>query len=228
MNFAASIGFDGKRRYVVLDEADYLNPESTQQALRGVLEEFAVNCGFIFTCNYSNRLIPALHSRCSSISFAIPPNEKKRLMAEMLIRLKSILSQEQVTASEDLLIQVIKRWWPDLRRMINETQRACIDGVLTPAVLGQHVDVQFDPLWKAITSKNYKDARAWIGQYSDLDPSKFYRGVFDWLHDHAEPNCLAELIVLTADYQYRHLNAIDSQVHLAAYCLELIKIGQYR
>jgi DNA polymerase III delta prime subunit len=227
-DFAAALSFDGKRRYIVLDEADYLNPNSTQPALRALMEEFAINCGFILTCNYGNRIIPALHSRCTSISFAIPTTEKKALMVQTLQRLQSILTQEQVTASEDLLIQVIKRWWPDLRRMINETQRACIDGVLTPAVLGQHADVQFEALWKAIASKNYKDARAWIGQYSDIDPPKFYRAVFDWLHDHAEPNCLPTLIVQTADYQYRHLNAVDPQVHLAAYCLEMMHNGQYK
>lgn len=227
IDFAAAMTFDGKRRCIIIDEADYLTAEA-QAALRGIMEAYAVNCSFILTCNYSNRIIPALHSRCTGVSFAIPTTEKKSLMVQTLARLQSILTQEHVTANEDLLIQVIKRWWPDLRRMINETQRACIDGVLTPAVLGQHADVQFDPLWKAISSKNYKDARTWIGQYSDIDPPKFYRGVFDWLHEHAEQNCLAHLIVLTADYQYKHLNAVDPQVHLAAYCLELMHHGQYK
>jgi DNA polymerase III delta prime subunit len=227
-DFAAALSFDGKRKIIVIDEADYLNPNSTQPALRALMEEFAINCGFILTCNYSNRIIPALHSRCTGISFAIPQAEKKSLMVQTLQRLQNMLEQEGVTASEDLLIQVIKRWWPDLRRMINEIQRASIDGVLTPAVLGQHADVQFDPLFKSIASRSYKDARTWIGQHSDIDPPKFYRTVFEWLHENAEESCLAALIVLTADYQYRHLNAVDPQVHLAAYCLELMHNGQYR
>lgn len=227
IDFAAAMTFDGKRRCIIIDEADYLTAEA-QAALRGVIEAYAVNCSFILTCNYSNRIIPALHSRCTGISFAIPAAEKKLLMVQTLQRLQFILDEEKVTASEDILVQVIKRWWPDLRRMINEIQRSCIDGVLTPAVLGQHADVQFDVLWKAITNKNYKDARAWIGSYSDIDPPKFYRAVFDWMHDHAEDNCLATLIVLTADYQSRHFNAVDPQVHLAAYCLELMHNGQYR
>jgi len=227
-DFAAALSFNGKRRYIILDESDYLNPNSTQPALRALMEEFAINCGFIMTCNYSNRIIPALHSRCSGISFAIPVTEKKTLMLSTLQRLQFILMQERVTASEELLIHVIKRWWPDIRRMINETQRACVDGVLTPMVLGQHADVRFDALWKAIINKNYTDARTWIGQHSDIDPSKFYRAVFDWIHEHVEANCLPTLIVLTADYQYRHLNALDPQVHLAAYCLELIHNGQYK
>lgn len=227
-DFAAALSFDGKRRYIILDEADYLNPNSTQPALRALMEEFAINCGFILTCNYANRIIPALQSRCTNISFAIPANEKKALMVHTLARLQHILRTEQVQADEDLVVQVIKRWWPDLRRMINEMQRACVNGVLTPAVLGQHADVQFEPLWKAIQSRNYKEARTWIGQYADIDAPKFYRSVFEWLHLHAEDACLASLIILTADYQYRHLNAVDPQVHLAAYCLELMHHGQYR
>ena len=227
-DFAAALSFDGKRKYIVLDEADYLNPNSTQPALRALMEEFAINCSFILTCNYSNRIIPALHSRCTGISFAIPLAEKKHLMVQTLARLQEILVKEDVKATEDLLIQVIKRWWPDLRRMINEIQRACVNGELTPAVLGQQADVQFEPLWKALKSRNYKDARMWIGQYADIDPPKFYRSVFDWLHENAEDNCMPGMIVLTADYQYKHLNAVDPHVHLAAFCLELMNLGRYR
>lgn len=227
MDFAAAIAFDGKRRCIIIDEADYLTAEA-QAGLRGVMETFAVNCSFILTCNYANRIIPALHSRCTGISFVVPAAEKKSLMVQTLQRLQTMLEQEQVSANEDLLIQVIKRWWPDLRRMINEIQRACVNGVLTPAVLGQHADVQFEPLWKSLKSRSYKDARLWIGQYADIDPPKFYRAVFEWLHENAEQNCLPALIILTADYQYRHLNAVDPQVHLAAYCLELMNNGQYR
>lgn len=227
-DFAAALSLDGKRKYVILDEADYLNPNSTQPALRGLIEEFAINCGFILTCNYPNRIIPALHSRCTSLSLSVPAEDKKKLMVKTVDRLTHILKQEQIQADEDIVIQVVKRWWPDLRRMLNEIQRACVDGVLTPSVLGQNADVQFDPLFKAIKSRNYKDARTWIGQYADIDAPKFYRGVFDWFHDHAEEHCLPALIVLTADYQYRHLNAVDPHVHLAAYCVELMHNGQYK
>lgn len=192
------------------------------------MEAYAVNCSFILTCNYSNRIIPALHSRCTGISFGIPPAEKKHLMVQTLARLQDMLVKEQVTASEDVLIQVIKRWWPDLRRMINEIQRACVNGELTPAVLGQQADVQFDPLWKALKTRNYKEARVWIGQYADIDPPKFYRSVFDWLHENAEDSHIPSLVVLTADYQYKHMNAVDPHVHLAAFCLELMHNGQYR
>jgi len=227
-DFAAALSFDGKRKYIVLDEADYLNPNSTQPALRALIEEYAINAGFILTCNYANRIIPALHSRCAGISFAIPPSEKKQLMVQTLTRLQDILAKESVVAKEDVLIQVIKRWWPDLRRMINEIQRACVNGELTSVVLGQQTDVQFGPLWKALTTHSYRDARGWVGQYADIDPAKFYRTVFEWLHENAEENCLSSLIVLTAEYQYRHLNAVDPQVHLAAYCLELMHHGQYK
>lgn len=227
-DFAAALSLDGKRKYVILDEADYLNPNSTQPALRGLMEEFAINCGFILTCNYPNRIIPALHSRCTSLLLSIPTEDKKKLMAKTASRLMYILKQEQVQAEEDLIVQVVKRWWPDLRRMVNEMQRACVDGVLTVGILGQNADVQYDALFKAIKSRNYKEARTWIGTYADIDAPKFYRTVFEWFHEHAEESSLASLIVLTADYQFRHLNAIDPHVHLAAYCLELMHNGQYK
>lgn len=227
-DFAASLSFDGKRKYVILDEADYLNQNSTQPALRALMEEFAINCGFILTCNYANRIIPALHSRCTSISLNIPVDEKKALMVQTMERLQDILKSENVSFDEDILVKVVKRWWPDLRRMINEVQRSCINGVLTAAVLGQQADIQFDLLWKALKSRNYKEARTWIGQNADVDPPKFYRSVFDWLHENAEERTLPTLIILTADYQFRHLNAVDPHVHLAAYCLELMNHGEYK
>lgn len=227
-DFAAAMSLDGKRKYVILDEADYLNPNSTQPALRGLMEEFAINCGFLLTCNYTNRIIPALHSRCTSVSFAIPADQKKVLMVRTLDRLKTILEAESIAADEAILVQVIKRWWPDIRRMINEVQRSCVDGILTPAVLGKSAEVQYDKLWKAFTERNYRTAREWIGEHADLDPPKFYRAVFEWLHEHADETTLPTLIILTADYQYKHLNAVDPHVHLAAFCLEIMHNGKFR
>lgn len=227
-NFAAALSFDGKRRYIILDEADYLNQSSTQPALRALIEEFAINCGFIMTCNYGNRIIPALHSRCTEISFAIPTAEKRALQVKALTRMQEMLTKEHIVANEDLLVLVVKRFWPDLRRTISEIQLACVNGVLTQSVLGQHTDANFGDLWKAITSHDYTSARHWIGQHGDIDAAKFYRTVFDWLNEHAETACLPQLIITTADYQYKHLNAIDSHVHLAAYCLELMHHGRYQ
>lgn len=226
-DFASTLSLDGKRKYVIIDEADYLNMNSTQPALRGMMEEFASNCGFILTCNYVNRLIPALHSRCTTFSFKIGADQKKHLMAATLDRLQTILASENITAEETLLIKVIKQWWPDIRRMINEIQRSCLNGELTTGVLGQQSDVQFEPLYAALKSKNYTEARKWIGQHPDIDPAKFYRSVFDWVHSNAQTTCLAALIVLIADYQYKHLSAIDPQVHLAAFCVEVMHHGQF-
>lgn len=227
-DFAAALSLDGKRKYVILDEADFLNPNSTQPGLRAMMEEFAVNCGFLLTCNYGEKIIPALHSRCASISLAIPQKERVALKTQTLDRLKKMLDTERIAYDEDVLVNVIKANWPDLRKMITLIQIASANGELSPSVLAQHGDIQFDGLWKAIRSRNYKDARTWIGQNADVNPAKFYRSVFDWLHETAEENTLPTLIVLTADYQYRHITAVDSQVHLSAYVLELMNHGQYK
>lgn len=227
-NFAAALSLDGKRKYVIIDEADFLNQNSTQPALRGLIEEFAINCGFILTCNYGNRIIPALHSRCVGVNLSIAPEEKKQLMVQALDRIQYILNSESIQYDENIVIAAIKRFWPDIRHTINELQQACVDKVLTTSVLGQHADVQYDALWKAIKSRNYKDARVWIGQYADIDPAKFYRAVFDWMHDNADQTTLPTLIILIADYQYKHLNAIDPHVHMAAFILEMMHNGQFK
>lgn len=227
-SFAAALSFDGKRRYIIIDEADFLS-QNSQPALRSMMEEFAVNCGFIFTCNYSNKIIPALHSRCTLLQFSIPTDEKKKLMAQTLKRLKSIMASEGVEASEELLIKIIKKWWPDVRRTINEVQRAIVDKVLTIGALGAQSDVQFSSLWDALKRKNYKDARTWIGENADVEPIRFYRTLFDWIHEAAVPNTLPTLIVLIADYQYKHISAaIDPQIHMAALTLEIMNNGAWK
>jgi DNA polymerase III delta prime subunit len=227
-NFASTLSMDGTRKMIILDEADYLNPNSTQPGLRSMMEEFAINCGFILTCNYSNRIIRELKSRCIVVEFNIPKDERRQLMAQTLGRLETILTTEGVTFKEDVLVQAIKRYWPDVRKMINEMQRACVDGQLTPSILGQHNDVQFEPLWAAIRARNYKAARTWIGEYADLDPRRFYRAVYDWAHENAVEKTLPPLIILLADYQYRHLGAIDPHVHLSAFVLEVMNNGEWK
>lgn len=226
-DFASALSLDGKRRYIIIDEADYLSA-AAQPALRGIIEEMAKNCGFILTCNYANRLIPALHSRCTVIQFAIPAEEKKKLMLATTDRLMAILKEEQIQAEEKLVIQLVKRYWPDMRRMLNEMQRACASGVLTPAVLGQSADVEFGPLWDALKTRNYGQARQWIGQNADIDSPRFYRAVFDWLHDAAKPQTLPASIVLLADYQYRAAFVADQHVHLSALCLELMNAVEWK
>ena len=226
--FASSISLDGNRRYVIIDEADFLS-QNAQPALRGLLEEFASNAGFLFTCNYANRIIPALHSRCTTLTFNIPAVEKKKLMVKTLDRISYILKSENVKFDEALLVTIIKRWWPDTRRTINEVQRACVDGVLTLGALGNQTETQFAPLWVALKAKNYKDARAWIGENVDIDIPNFYRAVFDWIHEAANPATIPALVVLIADYQYRHLSAaVDNQIHFAALSLEIMNNGQWR
>ncbi len=227
-DYVSSIGFDGKRRMVIIDEADYLNINSTQPAMRALMEEYARNAGFILTCNYPQRILAALHSRSSSFVFAIPSDEKKELMAQTFKRLMYIFKAENVTADKDLVTQVVKRFWPDMRKMINECQKAVVDGVLTPGVLGQQANVQYDELYIALKKRDYRSVRNWIGQNVDLDPPRFYRTIFEWAHEHVTDQTLPNVIVLTADYQYRHSMALDSQVHLAAYCLEIMTAAQYK
>ena len=220
-NFASSLSLDGRRRCVIIDEADYLTPDA-QAASRSLIEEFAINCSFIFTCNNSTKLIPALHSRCSTINFAIPPAERSRLMAAVFERLKFILTEEKVTFDENIVVALIKRWWPDVRRTINEMQRGCVDGALSPSVLGQHNDANYADLWLALQAKDFTAVRKWVGENEYLDAPRFYRAVFEWCCDFLTPQTLPAAVIIIADYQYRNLFAVDPQVHMSAFCAELM------
>jgi len=227
-DFAASLSLDGRRKYIIIDEADYLSANS-QPALRAMMEEFASNCGFIFTCNFSNKIIPALHSRCTVINFTIPSAEKNKLMLATLKRLEFILKEEKITYSEKIVIKIIKRWWPDVRRSINEIQRSIVNNELTLGALSAQNEIEFASLWEAIKTKNYKDARNWIGENSDVEPIRFYRALFDWLHESAVTSTLPVMIILIADYQYRHVSAaIDPQIHMAALVLEIMNNGSWK
>ena len=224
-SFASTISFSGKAKVVILDEADYLNPNSTQPALRGFIEEFAKNCRFIFTCNYKNRIIPPLHSRTTVIEFKIPATNKPKVASEFLFQTKKILESEGVKFDEKALVKLISRHFPDYRRIINELQRYSVSGVIDEGILIHLDDVNIKELTIALKEKDFKKMRQWVVNNIDNDPKTIFRTLYDQLSK--EVKTVPQLILLIADYQYKAAFVADQEINLVACLTEIMATAKF-
>lgn len=218
--FAATVSFTGGVKVVILDEADYLNPNSTQPALRGFIEEFANNCRFIFTCNYKNRIIPALHSRCAVIDFKIPSDEKPKLASEMFKRLQTILNQEQIKFDPKVLAKVVSKYFPDYRRTINELQRYSLCGFIDEGILVNISDSNMSELVESLKAKDWKTMRAWVVNNLDNEPQTLFRKIYDTLVPLT--NQVPQLVLTIADYQYKASFVSDQEINFVACLTEIM------
>ena len=217
--FASSVSLSGGYKVVILDEADYLNPQSTQPALRGFIEEFSNNCRFIMTCNFENRIIEPLHSRCTKIAFNTTKKGLQSLSAEFMSRAMHILQTEGVEFHKDMLAQVIMKHAPDWRRVLNELQKGSISGSLNAApMMGQDVTDPYTQLFTSIRDKNFKKMRSWVVNNIDVEPASIFRGIYDRMYDHVAPNSIPQLVLILADYQYKNAFVADHELNLVA-CL---------
>lgn len=218
--FAATVSFSGGIKVVILDEADYLNPNSTQPALRGFIEEFASNCRFIFTCNYKNRIIPALHSRCAVIDFKIPNDEKPKLASDMFKRLQLILNEEQIKFDAKPLAKVVSKYFPDYRRTINELQRYSQCGFIDEGILINISDENMAEVVDSLKRKDWKSMRAWVVNNLDNEPQLLFRKIYDTLVPLT--NQVPQLVLTIADYQYKASFVSDQEINLVACLTEIM------
>ena len=221
-NFASTVSLEGGRKYVILDEADYLNPQSTQPALRGFIEEFHKNCRFIFTCNYKNRLIAPLHSRCTVIDFKIPPSERPRLASVFMARLMMILGDEGIKYNTEVLQELVMKHFPDFRRTINELQRYAVSGSIDVGILSNVAEESLQELLGHVKAKRFTDMRKWVAQNVDNDPVKLFRKIYDNLYDVLEPQSIPQAVIIIADYSYKSAFVVDQEVNIVACLTELM------
>ena len=221
-NFASTVSLGGGNKVVILDEADYLNPQSTQPALRGFIEEFHKNCRFIFTCNYKNRLIAPLHSRCTVIDFKIPPKERPRLASVFLARLMLILDDEGVEYNNEVLQELVMKYFPDFRRTINELQRYAVSGKIDVGILSNIAEESLQELLGHIKTKRFTDMRKWVATNIDNDPVKLFRKIYDALYDVLEPQSIPQAVIIIADYSYKSAFVVDQEVNIVACLTELM------
>ena len=221
-NFASTVSLHGGRKYLILDEADYLNPQSTQPALRGLIEEFHKNCGFILTCNYKNRLIEPLHSRCSVVEFVIPNSEKPQLAMSFLNRLKTILDEQGITYDERVLAEVINKHFPDWRRILNELQRYSVSGTIDAGILVDISEINIKELIHSMKNKEFTNVRKWVINNLDNDPVCLYRNIYDHMYDYIDGNSIPLLVILLGEYQYKSAFVADQEINTLAFLTEVM------
>ena len=224
VNYASTVSLSGGKKVIIIDEADYMNKDSVQPALRGVIEEFSKNCRFIFTCNFKNRIIPALHSRCSVVDFAIDKKDKPAIAGEMLRMVKKILDKEGVKHEEVVLADLVLKHFPDFRRVINELQKYSLNGVIDEGILKQSSDENFNELFMALRGKNFSVMRKWVAQNIDNDHVRLYRQIYDTLNNRFEKKSIPQAVLLIADYSYKSAFVADQEVNMVA-CLTEMMMG---
>jgi len=220
--FASSVSFTGKTKVVILDEADYLNPNSTQPALRAFIEEFSANCRFIFTCNFKNRIIAPLHSRCAVVEFKLTKEDKPKIASRFMKRVKFILENENVEYNEKVIATLLLKHFPDYRRILNELQRYSVSGKIDEGILVNISDESLNALKNALKDKDWKAMRSWVVSNSDQEPTAIFRKIYDQLVDQVIQ--VPQLVLILADYQYKAAFVADQEINLVA-CLTEIMAG---
>ena len=227
-NFASTVSLHGGRKYLILDEADYLNPQSTQPALRGFIEEFHKNCGFILTCNYKNRLIPPLHSRCSVVDFTIQKSEKKELAEQFFKRVMNVLVVEDVKFEPKAVAEVINKFFPDWRRVLNELQRYSVSGRIDAGILVDISEVNIKDLMQSMKQKEFTNVRKWIVNNIDNDPTRLFRRLYDNLYDYMDGSSIPHVVVILGEYQYKAAFVADQEINMLACLTEIMARGKFK
>ena len=227
-NFASTVSLSGGKKVVILDEADYLNPQSTQPALRGFIEEFHKNCRFILTCNFKNRLIDPLHSRFSTIEFRIANKDKPKLASKLFERAVYILKEQNVDYEEKVLAELIKKHFPDFRKLINELQRYSVSGKIDAGILVNISDENLKTLLSHLKGKDFTEMRKWVVQNLDNDPVKIFRRIYDSMYEHLQPATIPHAVLIIADYQYKSAFVADQEVNLVACLTELMSQVKFK
>lgn len=220
-DFASSMSFTGGRKVIIIDEADYLNPNSTQPALRNAMEEFASNCSFIFTCNFKNRIIDPLHSRCAVVDFTLKNEEKTKMAGQFFKRIQTILQSENVEYEDKVIAELIKKHFPDFRRILNELQRYSQFGKIDVGILAQIGDISIAEITKHLKNKDFGAIRKWVAT-ADFDATTLYRKLYDNLYEVLQPQSIPQAVIILADYQYKQAFVADAEINTVACLTELM------
>ena len=227
-NFASTVSLSGGKKVVILDEADYLNPQSTQPALRGFIEEFHKNCRFILTCNFKNRIIEPLHSRFSNIEFKISPKDKPKLASKLFERTINILKENNVDYNDKVLAQLVKKHFPDFRKVINELQRYSVSGSIDSGILTNITNENLKSLMKLLKEKDFTETRKWVTQNLDNDPVRIFRSIYDNLYDNLQPETIPHAVLILADYQYKSAFVADQEINFTACLTEIMSQVKFK
>jgi DNA polymerase III delta prime subunit len=224
--FASSVSFNGKPKVIIVDEADYLNPQTVQPALRAFIEQYSSNCRFIFTCNFKDKIISPLHSRTAVIEFKLTKADRPKMAGRFMKRLSEILTLEGVQYNEKVVAEVLKKHFPDYRRVLNELQRYSVSGIIDEGILGNIQDMNMKDLLAGLKTKDFKKVRHWVVENVDTDPAMIFRKIYDTLLE--EVRFPSGLIVLLADYQYKSAFAANQEINLVACLAEIMATAEWK
>ncbi len=225
--FASSVSLSGDYKVVILDEADYLNPQSTQPALRGFIEEFSNNCRFILTCNFKNRIIEPLHSRCGVYEFNTSKKDMAPLCGEFLNRICKILEDEGVSHSRPAIADLLMKFAPDWRRVLNELQRYSVNGNIDSGIVNVTSDKNYDELFTYLKNKDFKKMRSWVVNNIDTDATAIFRAMYDRMGEKVAPQSIPQLVLILGDYQYKNAFVADHELNVVACLTEVMSDVQF-
>lgn len=226
--YASAVSLSGGRKYVIFDEADYLNAASVQPALRNFIEEYSANCGFIFTCNFKNRIIAPLRSRLSEVDFTIEQEQRPKMAMQFLKRVNNILDNEQVDYDQKVVAKVIQKHFPDFRRVLTELQSYSASGKIDEGIFVNLKQESLDELFKLLKTKNFSEMRKWVAKNSDQDMNEMFRRIYDMSTDKVELRSLPGFVVTLADYQYKANFVADLEVNMVAFLTEVMMEASFK
>ena len=224
--YCSSVSMSGGRKVVIIDEADYMTPDSVQPAMRGFIEKFSSNCSFIFTCNFKNRIIEPIHSRCAVIDYSASDTQK--MCSDFMERCNFILKEEGIESEPKVVAELIMKHFPDFRRVLNELQRYSVSGKIDSGILLNISDTNMNELVESLKSKNFKSVRAWVVNNLDNDPQKIYRKIYDKLYEKCKPESIPAIILVIANYQYKSAFVGDQEINLMACLVEIMSNAKFK
>jgi|TARA_R110000803_G_C11938443_1_gene316256 DNA polymerase III delta prime subunit len=229
-NFASTVSLteQSNHKVVIIDEADYMNADSVQPALRNFIETFYKNCRFIFTCNYKNKIIPALHSRCTVIDFKITNGQVKKTAMLFMKRMESVLKEENIEFDKNVLAELIQKYYPDFRRTINELQRYSVRGTIDSGILFSISNENIKELITSLKEKRFNDMRKWVVQNLDKEPSHLFKMIYDSLYDNLDTKSIPQAILILAGYQYKAGFVADQEINMVACLIEIMASCKFK
>ena len=226
--YASAVSLQGGRKYVIFDEADYLNAANVQPALRNFIEEYSANCGFIFTCNFKNRIIQPLRSRLSEVDFTIETADRPKLAMQFMKRVTQILEQEQVEYDQAVVAKVIQKHFPDFRRVLTELQSYSASGKIDEGIFINLKQESMDELFRLLKAKDFTNMRKWVAKNSDQDMNEMFRRIYDMASDKVLMKSLPGFVVTLADYMYKANFVADLEVNMVAFLTEVMIEAEYK
>lgn len=222
LQFASSVSFkEDCRKYIILDEADYLTPK-TQAALRNFMEEYSGNCGFILTCNYPHKIIDPLHSRCSSVQFKFTKEENIDFVKQIYKLVTTILLKEKVTFDKKVIVELIKKFFPDIRKMVNELQKYSGVGTIDSGILNQMDEKIIHSLMGYLKDKDFTNARKWVHDHSEINDEEIYTKIYETGQNYIASRSIPQLVLILAKYSYQAAFAANQEINLAACLVEIM------